>query len=72
MAALGANILLNGFGGVDGPRAEVVALGVQVAYRGADMSQPAEIAAMMTWAAARSGRPMTTPKSCCRAKRNRQ
>ncbi len=47
LAARGANIMLNGFGDVQGPRAEVAALGVKVAYHSADMSQPAQIEAMM-------------------------
>lgn len=56
MAAQGANIVLNGFGDVAGPMAEVSAMGVQVAYHGADMSQPAEISDMMAAAQARFGR----------------
>ena len=56
LAAQGANIVLNGFGDVDGPKAEVASLGVKVAYHGADMSQPAEIEAMMTYAAEQFGR----------------
>ena len=56
LARQGANIVLNGFGDVEGPQAEVAALGVKVAYHGADMSQPAEIEAMMTFAAAQFGR----------------
>ena len=56
LAAQGANIVLNGFGDVDGPKAEVAALGVQVDYHGADMSKPAEIEAMMKFAAERFGR----------------
>ena len=56
LAAQGANIVLNGFGDVQGPTAEVTALGVQVAYHGADMSKPAEIEAMMKFAAERFGR----------------
>ncbi len=56
LAAKGANIVLNGFGDVQGPTAEVAALGVQVAYHGADMSKPAEIEAMMKFAAERFGR----------------
>ena len=56
LAAQGANIVLNGFGDVDGPKAEVAALGVQVDYHGADMSKPDEIEAMMQQAAARFGR----------------
>ena len=47
LAAQGANVMLNGFGDVDGPRAEVAALGVRVSYHGADMSQPAQIEAMV-------------------------
>jgi 3-hydroxybutyrate dehydrogenase len=44
LAAQGADIMLNGFGDVDGPRARIAAAGVRVAYHGADMSKPAEIA----------------------------
>ena len=51
LARQGANIVLNGFGDVQGPRAEVAALGVAVDYHGADMSKPAEIEAMMAFAA---------------------
>lgn len=56
LAKQGANIVLNGFGDVEGPKAEVAALGVPVAYHGADMSQPAEIEDMMKFAASRFGR----------------
>jgi 3-hydroxybutyrate dehydrogenase len=56
LAAQGANIVLNGFGDVDGPKAEVAALGVKVAYHGADMSKPAEIEAMVAFAAKEFGR----------------
>jgi len=56
LAAQGANIVLNGFGDVQGPTAEVAAFGVQVAYHGADMSKPAEIEAMMRFSAERFGR----------------
>ena len=56
LAAQGANIILNGFGDVDGPKAEVGALGVKVAYHGADMSKPADIEDMMRFAAAQFGR----------------
>jgi len=56
LAAQGANIMLNGFGDVEGPKAEIAALGVQVDYNGADMSKPSEIADMMKQAAARFGR----------------
>lgn len=56
LAKQGANIVLNGFGDVDGPKAEIAALGVKVAYHGADMSKPAEIESMMVFAAAEFGR----------------
>jgi len=55
LARQGANIVLNGFGDAEGPKAEIAALGVQVAYHGADMSKPAEIADMMQFAAAQFG-----------------
>jgi 3-hydroxybutyrate dehydrogenase len=51
LARQGANIVLNGFGDAEGPKAEVAALGARVAYHGADMSKPAEIEAMMKFAA---------------------
>jgi 3-hydroxybutyrate dehydrogenase len=47
LARQGANIVLNGFGDVQGAQDEVAALGVKVAYHGADMSKPAEIEAMI-------------------------
>lgn len=56
LAAQGANIVMNGFGDVSGAQAEVAALGVAVAYHGADMSQPDEIAAMMAYAVEQFGR----------------
>ena len=60
LAREGANVVLNGFGDVDGPRAEVLAAGqaagAQVAYHGADMSRVAEIEDMMKYAAAQFGR----------------
>jgi len=56
LARQGANIVLNGFGDVEGPQAEVAALGVQVGYHGADMSKPAEIEAMLAYAAKQFGR----------------
>src|SRR4051812_34990253 len=56
LARQGANIVLNGFGDAEGPKAEVQALGVKVAYHGADMSKPAEIEDMMKFAAAQFGR----------------
>lgn len=56
LARQGASIVLNGFGDSESPLAELAALGVQVAYHGADMSKPAEIEDMMTFAASRFGR----------------
>ncbi len=56
LARQGANIVLNGFGDHAGPEAEVQALGVKTAFHGADMSKPAEIEAMMKFAAERFGR----------------
>jgi 3-hydroxybutyrate dehydrogenase len=56
LARQGANIVLNGFGDVEGPKAEVAALGTKVAYHGADMSKPAEIEEMMKFAATQFGR----------------
>ncbi|MES2422999.1 MAG: SDR family NAD(P)-dependent oxidoreductase, partial [Pseudomonadota bacterium] len=55
LAEQGANIVLNGFGDFEGPKAEIAALGVQVLYHGADMSKPAEIEDMMKQAAATFG-----------------
>jgi 3-hydroxybutyrate dehydrogenase len=55
LAAQGAHIVINGFGDVDGPKAEIAALGVKVAYHGADMSKPADIEDMMKFAAAEFG-----------------
>ncbi len=55
LAEQGANIVLNGFGDVNGPKAKIAALGVEVAYHGADMSKPADIEAMMKFAAAEFG-----------------
>jgi 3-hydroxybutyrate dehydrogenase len=56
LARQGANIVLNGFGDAEGPKAEVAALGARVAYHGADMSKAAEIEDMMAFAAAQFGR----------------
>lgn len=56
LARQGANIVLNGFGDVEGPKAEIAALGAKVAYHGADMSKPNEIEAMMAYAATEFGR----------------
>ncbi|QLQ00950.1 MAG: 3-hydroxybutyrate dehydrogenase [Burkholderiaceae bacterium] len=56
LAREGANIVLNGFGDVDGARASIEALGAPVSYHGADMSRPADIEAMMQHAAQTFGR----------------
>jgi 3-hydroxybutyrate dehydrogenase len=56
LARQGANIVLNGFGDIAGPTAQVEALGVKTAYHGADMSKPAEIEDMMKFAASKFGR----------------
>ncbi len=54
LAAQGAHIVLNGFGDVAGPTAEVTASGagkdIRVGYHAADMSKPAEIEAMVHYA----------------------
>jgi len=58
LARQGAHIVLNGFGDVEGAKAAVAAVaatGVQVDYHGADMSKPAEIEALMAFAAQRFG-----------------
>jgi len=59
LAAQGAHVVLNGFGDVEGPKAEVAAAGkahgVKVGYHGADMSKPAEIEAMLAYAAKEFG-----------------
>ena len=60
LARQGAHIVLNGFGDVEAPRAQVLeagkAAGIKVGYHGADMSKAAEIEAMMKYAAAEFGR----------------
>lgn len=56
LARQGANIVLNGFGDAEGPKAEIAKLGAKVAYHGADMSKPAEIEDMMKYAASQFGR----------------
>jgi 3-hydroxybutyrate dehydrogenase len=55
LARQGANIMMNGFGDVDGPKAEIAALGVNVFHHGADMSKPEDISDMMTEAAKQFG-----------------
>jgi 3-hydroxybutyrate dehydrogenase len=56
LARQGANIVLNGFGDIDGPKSQVQAFGVKVGYHGADMSKPADIEDMMKFAADEFGR----------------
>ena len=55
LAKQGANIVMNGFGDVDGAKAQISAQGVKVEYHGADMSKPAEIEDMMKSATAAFG-----------------
>jgi 3-hydroxybutyrate dehydrogenase len=55
LARQGANLVLNGFGDAAAPQAAIASHGVRVGYHGADMSQPAEIEAMMAYAAAEFG-----------------
>jgi 3-hydroxybutyrate dehydrogenase len=58
LARHGAHIVLNGFGDVEGAKASVGAAlssGARLDYHGADMSRPAEIEAMMAFAAGRYG-----------------
>ena len=59
LAAQGAHVILNGFGDVDAPKAEVLqagsAHGIRVGYHGADMSKASEIEAMMAYAQAEFG-----------------
>ncbi len=55
LAQQGTNIVLNGFGDAEGPRAEIAALGVRVEYHGADMSKPAQIEDMMKFAVTNFG-----------------
>ena len=60
LARQGANIVLNGFGDADGPRAQVLeagrTAGIKVGYHGADMSKPGDIQSMMDYAAKDFGR----------------
>ncbi len=55
LAAQGANVILNGFGEYEPARAEIAAFGVKAGYHGADMSLPAQIEAMMAYAASDFG-----------------
>jgi 3-hydroxybutyrate dehydrogenase len=47
LARDGANVMLNGFGDVDGAKRAVSECGVKVSYHGADMGKPAEIESMV-------------------------
>lgn len=55
LARQGANIVLNGFGDVEGPKAEIEALGVKVVHHGADMSRVDQIEDMVKFAQAQWG-----------------
>ena len=56
LAQQGARIVLNGFGDAETLQREIAALGADVAFHGADMSQPQQIEDMMGFAASRFGR----------------
>lgn len=56
LAQQGANIVLNGFGDAEAPKAQIEALGVRVEYHGADMSKPEQIEDMLKFAASKFGR----------------
>ncbi|MEO7938807.1 MAG: 3-hydroxybutyrate dehydrogenase [Burkholderiaceae bacterium] len=56
LAQQGANIVLNGFGDAEGPKAAISQHGVKVFYHGADMSKPGEIEDMMRMAGEHFGR----------------
>jgi 3-hydroxybutyrate dehydrogenase len=56
LAQQGANIVLNGFGDAETPKARIEALGVRAEYHGADMSKPDQIEDMMKFAASKFGR----------------
>ena len=55
LARQGADIVMNGFGDVEGPRALIMAQGVRAEYHGADMGKPAEIEALIKYAEAEFG-----------------
>ncbi len=59
LARQGAHIILNGFGDVEGPKAEVLQAmngsGARIGHHGADMSKAAEIEAMFAYAAQEFG-----------------
>lgn len=56
LAQQGADIVLNGFGDAEAPKAQIAALGVRAEYHGADMSKPDRIEDMMKFAADKFGR----------------
>jgi 3-hydroxybutyrate dehydrogenase len=56
LAQQGANLVLNGFGDSQGALEAVRATGVRAEYHPADMSKPADIADMMSFAASQLGR----------------
>jgi len=60
LARQGANVVLNGFGDAQGPRAQVLAAGsaadVRVAFHGADMGRPDEIEDLHRYACDQFGR----------------
>ena len=58
LAARGANVVMNGFGDVQGPKAEVELVkqpSARVGYHGADMSSASQIEAMMHYVAEEFG-----------------
>ncbi|SAK98401.1 short chain dehydrogenase [Caballeronia calidae] len=55
LAEAGANLVLNGFGEVDGAVSQVLATGAEVAHHNADMTKPEEIEAMIRFAKERFG-----------------
>ncbi|KND61720.1 D-beta-hydroxybutyrate dehydrogenase [Candidatus Burkholderia verschuerenii] len=50
LADAGANLVLNGFGDVDGALAQIEATGVRAVHHNADMTKPAEIETMIAFA----------------------
>jgi 3-hydroxybutyrate dehydrogenase len=55
LAKQGAQLVLNGFGDVEGAKRLIAATGAAVEHHGADMSKPAEIETMMAFAVQRFG-----------------
>jgi len=55
LAHHGANIVLNGFGDVEGAKAQLRELDAEVGYHGADMGKPDEIADMIRYAEGEMG-----------------